>query len=74
MLKIALYAINIILFLATCIYAVLGIYEQVMGPGDLMKLLRKLRIRLSYTQCLLIGLSCFILFLFTRTLIKELYG
>lgn len=52
MLKIALYAINIILFLATCMYAVLGIYEQVMGPGDLMQLLRKLRIRLSYTQSL----------------------
>ena len=47
--------VNIISFAATILFAIFGVYEQIMGPADVEKLLKKLHILLSYNQILIIG-------------------
>jgi len=45
---------NVISSFFVIILGVFGVYEQIMGPDDAEKLLRKLRIPLSYKQVLII--------------------
>ena len=40
--------VNIIFFIATVLFAIFGVYEQIMGPAGAEKLLKKLHIPLSY--------------------------
>lgn len=40
--------VNIISFIATVLFAIFGVYEQIMGPAGAEKLLKKLHIPLSY--------------------------
>ena len=45
--------VNIISFAATVLFAIFGVYEQIMGPADAEKLLKKLHVPLSYNQALI---------------------
>ena len=42
--------VNIISFAATVLFAILGLYEQIMGPADVEKLLEKLQQQLKDVQ------------------------
>ena len=60
---------NIISFAATVLFAIFGVYEQIMGPADAENLLKKLRIPLNYNQALIIGFICLALMIITYILI-----
>ena len=66
--------VNIISFAATVLYAIFGVYEQIMGPADAEKLLKKLHIPLSYNQALIIGLACLALMFASYILRAKLSG
>ena len=66
--------INVISFAATVLFAIFGIYEQIMGPADAEKLLKKLHIPLSYNQTLIIGFACLALLIISYILRAKLSG
>ena len=66
--------VNIISFIATLLFAIFGIYEQIMGPADAGKLLKKLQIPLSYNQALIIGFFCLALMIISYILRAKLSG
>lgn len=72
--NILLLILNIISFAATVLFAIFGIYEQIMGPADAEKLLKKLHIPLSYNQALIIGLVCLALMIVSYILRAKLSG
>ena len=53
-----LLVVHIVSFIVTVLFAIFGVYEQIMGPADAEKLLKKLRIPLRYKQVLVIGFVC----------------
>ena len=65
---------NIISFAATVLFAIFGVYEQIMGPEDAEKLLKKLHIPLSYNQALIIGFVCLALMIVSYILRAKLSG
>lgn len=70
--NIVLLIVNIISFVITALFGVFGIYEQIMGPADAKKLLKKLHIPLSYNQTLIIWFVCLALLIITYIL-RDLY-
>ena len=74
MTNILLLILNIISFAATVLFAIFGIYEQIMGPADAEKLLKKLHIPLSYNQALIIGFVCLALMIVSYILRAKLSG
>ncbi len=66
--------INVTSFAATVLFAIFGIYEQIMGPADAEKLLRKLHITLSYNQTLITGFACLVLMIISYILRAKLSG
>lgn len=66
--------VNIISFAATVLFVIFGVYEQIMGPADAEKLLKKLRIPLSYNQALIIGFVCLTLMIVSYILRAKLSG
>lgn len=66
--------INVISFAVTVLFALFGIYEQIMGPADAEKLLKKLHIPLSYNQTLIIGFACLALMIISYILRAKLSG
>lgn len=66
--------VNIISFAVTVLFAVFGIYEQIMGPTDAEKLLKKIHIPLNYHQALIIGFVCLALMIISYILRAELSG
>jgi hypothetical protein len=69
-----LLVLNIISFVVTVLFAVFGIYEQIMGPAYAEKLLKKLHIPLSYNQALIIGFGCLALMIISYILRAKLSG
>ena len=53
-----LLVVHILSFVVTVLFAIFGVYEQIMGPTDAEKLLKKLRIPLRYKQVLILGFVC----------------
>ena len=74
LINVFLLIINVISFAATVLFAIFGIYEQIMGPADAEKLLKKLHIPLSYNQALLIGFVCLVLMIVSYILRAKLSG
>ena len=72
--SIILLIVNIISFAATVFYAIFGVYEQIMGPADAEKLLKKLHIPLTYNQALIIGFVCLALMFVSYILRAKLSG
>ena len=70
----ALLIINIVLFILTVLFAVYGIYDQIMGPANAEKLLKKWHISLRYNQVLVIGVICVVLMFLTYILRAKLFG
>ena len=66
--------VNIISFAATVLFAIFGVYEQIMGPADAEKLLKNLHIPLSYNQALIIGFVCLALMIVSYILRAKLSG
>lgn len=66
--------VNVISFAATVLFAIFGVYEQIMGPADAEKLLEKLHIPLSYNQALIIGFVCLALMIVSYILRAKLSG
>ena len=66
--------VNIISFAATVLFAIFGVYEQIMGPADAEELLEKLHIPLSYNQALIIGFVCLALMIVSYILRLKLSG
>lgn len=65
---------NVFSFVVTILFAIFGIYEQIMGPADAAKLLKKLNIPLSYKQVLIIGFTCIALTIITYLVRAKLLG
>ena len=72
--NVILLIINITSFAAVVLFAIFGIYEQIMGPADAEKLLKKLHIPLSYNQTLIIGFACLALMIISYILREKLSG
>ena len=66
--------INIISFSATVLFAIFGVYEQIMGPADAEKLLKKLHVPLTYNQVLIIAFVCMALMIISYILRTKLSG
>ena len=66
--------VNISSFAVVILFAIFGVYEQIMGPADAEKLLKKLHIPLSYNQALIIGFVCLTLMIISYILIEKLSG
>lgn len=66
--------VNIISLAATVLFAIFGVYEQIMGPADAEKLLEKLHIPLSYNQTLIVGFVCLALMIVSYILRAKLSG
>lgn len=72
--NIVLLIINAISFFATVLFAIFGIYEQIMGPADAEELLKKLHFPFNYNQTLIIAFICFLLMCISYTLRAKLNG
>lgn len=72
--NVVLLIINIASFIVTVLFGVFGIYEQIMGPSDAEKLLKKLHVPLSYNQTLIVGFVCLALMIITYILRGKLLG
>lgn len=66
--------VNTISFVITVLFAIFGVYEQIMGPADAEKLLKKLHIPISYNQALIIGFACLALMIISYILRAKLSG
>ena len=66
--------INVTSFATTVLFAIFGIYEQIMGPAGAEALLKKLRIPLTYNQVLIIGFVCIVLMIVTYILKAKVSG
>ena len=66
--------VNIISFAATVLFTIFGVYEQIMGPADAEKLLKKLHISLSYNQAIIVGFVCLALMIVSYILRAKLSG
>ena len=66
--------VNIIFFAVTVLFAIFGVYEEIMGPAYAEKLLKKLHIPLSYNQVLIIGFVCLALMIVCYFLRAKLSG
>ena len=69
-----LLVINIISFAVTVLFSIFGIYEQIMGPADAEKLLKKLHIPLTYNQVLIIAFVFLALMIISYILRAKLSG
>ena len=69
-----LLVVNIISFAATVLFAILGVYEQIMGAADAEKLLKKIHIPLNYNQVLIIGFIFLVLMIISYILRAKLSG
>lgn len=64
----------IVTFCITVLFGLFGIYEQIMGPADAKKLLKKLHIPLSYSQTLVVGFVSLVLMIAFYILRAKLSG
>ena len=58
----------------TVLFSIFGIYEQIMGPADAEKLLKKLHIPLTYNQVLIIAFVFLALMIISYILRAKLSG
>ena len=72
--NVILIIINVISFIITVLFAIFGIYEQIMGPADAAELLKKMRIPLSYNKTLVIGFVFLVIMLVSYILRAKLSG
>lgn len=72
--NIALLIVEIVSFVITILFVIFGIYEQLMGPADAEKILKKLHVPLTYNQVLIIGIICITLMLSAHIFRVKLSG
>ena len=65
---------NVVFLGITILFGIFGIYEQIMGPADAEKLLKKLHIPLNYSQILIVGFISLVLMIITYILRAKLSG
>ena len=66
--------IGIASFLVTVLFGIFGIYEDIMGPDDAKRLLKKMNIPLSYKQVLIIGFASLTIMFIAWILRDKLLG
>lgn len=59
--KVIALIVNIISFVATVLFLIWGLYEEIVGPAGAEKLLKKLHIPLNYNQMLIAGIVSIVL-------------
>ena len=73
-LKTVLYIINIISFCCVIVFAIFGVYEQIMGPAEAERLLKKLNIPLSCNQVFLLAIIFVVIMMGSHFARKKLSG
>ena len=69
-----LLVVNIASFAVTVLFGIFGIYEQIMGPANAEKLLKRLNIPLNYRQVLIIGFVSLVIMFIVYVLREKLSG
>ena len=69
-----LMVLNIITFIASVIFMILGIYEWLMGADGLERLLQKLPIPIRYKTTLIVGFTCLGICIITYIAILKIKG
>ena len=64
--KLLAVVIDVVSFFIVVMFGIFGLYEQVMGPEDAKKLLKKYKIPLSYNMILRIGFGAIIILISSR--------
>jgi hypothetical protein len=72
--KSLLLALNIISFIGVIVFGLFGLYEQIMGPADAERLLKRLNIPWSYKKVLIAGFICVGLTIGLFIVRMELFG
>lgn len=72
--KVFLLIVNIISFVCVLIFGIFGVYEQIMGPADAEKLLKRLNISWSYNCILVLGFICLAIMIISYIVRKKLSG
>ena len=65
--------IIIVCLIIAILFAVLGLYEHIMGPEETKKLLKKLKIPWSYSLILLVGFISLIILIILYIVSTKLY-
>ena len=66
--------INIVSFVFVLIFGVFGLVEYFLGSAGVEKFLKKLKIKLSYSQVLFIGFLCLAVMIISYIVRKKLTG
>lgn len=69
-----LFAVNIISSVCVLAFILFGLYEHFMGPEDAKKLLKKLKLPLSYDKVLTIGFISVAVMFISSIMLKKLLG
>ena len=69
-----LLVVNIASFAVTVLFGIFGIYDQIMGPANAEKLLKRLNIPLNYRQVLIIGFVSLVIMFIVYVLREKLSG
>ena len=64
--KLLAVVIDVVSFFIVVMFGIFGLYEQVMGPEDAKKLLKKFKSPLSYNMILRIGFGAIIILISSR--------
>lgn len=64
--------VNVISFVFVLIFGAFGLYEQIMGPADAEKLLKKFRPSWTYNCVLIIGFVCVAIMIISYIVRKTL--
>ena len=72
--KVSALIVNIISFVATVLFLIWGLYEEIVGPAGAEKLLKKLHIPLNYNQMLIAGIASIALLFASHILRAKLSG
>lgn len=57
--RVLLHSVNIVSFIFSLVFAIFGLYEDIMGPKDAEKLLKRIGFPLNYNQVLIVGFICY---------------
>ena len=72
--KMILLIVNIVTFVATALFAIFDLYEQIVGTPCAERLLEMLHIPLSFNQFLIIQVICVVLMIISLNLRLKLSG
>jgi hypothetical protein len=72
--KLVLLIVNILCLVITVLFGIFGIYEQIMGPANAERLLRRIHFPLNYNQTLIMFFVCLVVLIVTYIIRMNLSG